>query len=203
MSQSTVEPMVSVIILTSTGSFLFRPIRMISSYASSGESFSSPSFSFWNLEPVAISVPALHIVSPPTMSFFSIRMTDLPMEAALVAAAMPPPPAPMTTMSALISLVSESFSVSTSVLNAVPSGSTSFRASRQADSMPTVVTVAPDTLSTLKVLLSTISCGTLATATSPIPCVSVLDVTSTSVSLLSLTVTLTEIGPLLPVPVPS
>lgn len=132
-----------------------------------------------------------------------MRITLAPSVSARTAAEMPAPPAPTTTTSAfsLMSLAA-AFFVTTAVANAAGSPPAFLMASATAVRMPSLVSVAPETASTLRLWASTMRAGICLTAASEMPTVSTCFTTRTAESFPASTLTSTVSSPFLPCPTP-
>ena len=152
----------------------------------------------------ALTAPPARMVLPPVLPIFSTMMTFAPFCSAVMAAARPAPPAPMTTTSAS-RVSSAAFSTTTSFfsISAVVSTPPFSSAFCTAARMPLEVKVAPPTVSTLMELSSFIMAGMFATAASHTPGVSwQLSTTTSTMEPSSARVTVTVMSATKPLPVP-
>ena len=190
----------SAMICTRAGSPALSPPSSMSFASASGLS-AMPSCTWIQLPGAAISPPD-SAVSPPNTPIFSSSTTLLPAFAAVMAAAKPAPPPPTTTTSADAgSSVCAGVALSRFLqsLDFWPAWSS---ASLTAPMNAMLESVAPDTVSTFSVWLSTINCVSSSMATSPMPGVSRELRTVMRSKLPSVTMTSTSNCPCLPMPDP-
>ncbi len=143
------------------------------------------------------------MVFPPITEPFSISMTFAPVWAALSAALKPAPPAPITRISEFQVCGALGATLASFALSAATSKPAFLAASATAFLIPLLASVAPVTVSTFRLCVSTMRAGMRVKATFVTMGVSFAETIPIEAIRAPATTTLTLIGPCIPYPVPS